>query len=242
MPDTLVWISGASAGLGAALAATVPYRDARVIDISRSGADGAEHLPADLADPMSWGAVEAHFLAQIGAFEGSRVVFVHNAATIDPIGFAGEVDSQAYRQAALLNAAAPLALGHAFLRALRDGAFDGEAHLVMITSGAASSPYPGWSTYSAGKAATDMWVRTAGEEQQRRDGPCRVIAVAPGVVDTGMQAAIRGTDEADFPAVAKFHDYHESGRLVPPEDAARGIWDLLGAELDNGAVVDLRSR
>src|SRR5687768_11234135 len=98
MVDTLVWITGASAGLGAALAAAVPYEDAHVVSISRSpGPDGTEHLPADLTDPASWSSVEAHLLARLGDFEGRRAVFVHNAGTLDPIGFAGEVDSIAYR-------------------------------------------------------------------------------------------------------------------------------------------------
>jgi benzil reductase ((S)-benzoin forming) len=242
MSDTLVWISGASSGLGAALAASVPYPDAHIIDISRSGAQGVEHLPADLADPTSWGAVEAHFLAQLGGFDGARAIFIHNAATITPVGFAGEVDSRAYRDAVLLNAASPLYLGHAFLHAVTASGFTGDAQLVMITSGAASNPYPGWSAYSAGKAATDMWVRTAGEEQRRRGQRCRVVAVAPGVVDTDMQATVRQSSETDFPAVETFHEYHRTGRLVAPEVAARGIWDLVTDEVDNGAVVDLRSR
>jgi benzil reductase ((S)-benzoin forming) len=239
MSDAIVWISGASAGLGAALAASVPFAGARVIDISRSGgAAGTEHLPADLADPASWAAVEEHFAAQLGGFEGSRAVFVHNAGVITPVGFAGEVDSAAYRAHVLLNSAAPQVLGHAFLRAL-DG-FGGRADLVMLTSGAARNPYEGWSGYCAGKAAVDHWVRTVGAEQARRGG-CRVVAVAPGVLATGMQEAIRGADPRDFPAVAKFHDLHERGDLRAPADAAQGVWRLLERDLDNGAVVDLRA-
>lgn len=241
MTESLVWISGASAGIGRALAETIPF-DAWVIDISRSGgAPGSEHLPADLADPGSWSAVEAHFLAQLGSFGGDRVVFVHNAGTIEPIGFAGEVDSQAYRRNALLNAAAPQVLGHAFLFALAESLFAGDAHLLMVTSGAARTPYPGWSGYCAGKAATDHWVRTVGEEQRQRARGCRVVAVAPGVVATQMQEQIRRTDEMQFPAVQKFRDLHEHGELRDPHDAARGIWSVLDRDLDNGAVVDLRS-
>ena len=248
MADTIVWITGASSGIGAELAASVPYTGARVVDISRSGPsvkapDGAvvEHLPADLSDPGSWAAVEAHLLAQLGDFGGRRAVFVHNAGTIDPIGFAGEVDTLAYRRNVLLNSAAPQVLGHAFLKAIHESGFRGEGHLVMLTSGAASSPYEGWSSYSAGKAALNMWVRAAGAEQDRRGGRTRVVAVAPGVVATGMQEHIRTMDESDFPRVAKFVDLHESGRLTDPAEAAAGIWSLLERDLDNGTVTDLRT-
>lgn len=248
MSDTIVWITGASRGIGAALVASVPYPSAHVVDISRSGSTGAgpdgsgiEHLPADLSDPSAWAAVEAHLLARLRDFAGERAVFVHNAGTIDPVGFAGEVDSERYRRNVLLNSAAPQALGHAFLKAVADSGFAGEALVVMLTSGAASTPYEGWSSYSAGKAAVDMWVRAAGAEQAMRGSRARVVAVAPGVVDTAMQEHIRTMDEEDFPRVGKFVDRHESGQLTPPDEAARGFWRVVSGDLDNGAVVDLRS-
>jgi hypothetical protein len=110
----------------------------------------------------------------------------------------------------------------------------------MISSGAARSVYEGWSAYGAGKAALDHWVRTAGAEQERRGGRVRILAVAPGVVETAMQAQIRATDAADFPEVQRFHELAERGELRAPEEAARDVWSLLDRELPNGAVVDLR--
>jgi hypothetical protein len=52
---------------------------------------------------------------------------------------------------------------------------------------------------------------------------------------------MRATSENDFPARAKFVDLHREGRLSDPHDVARRIWTMLEADLDNGAVVDLRS-
>lgn len=239
--ETIVWISGASSGIGAGLAATVPFPDARTIDISRSGAPGAEHLAADLAEPAEWSKVAEHFRAELDGFDGQRAVFVHNAGVIDPVGFVGEVDTAAYQRNVLINSAAPQVLGHAFLSALNDSGFSGESHLVMMTSGAASKPYEGWSSYSAGKASVDMWVRCAGAEQERRGSRCRVVAVAPGVIATAMQERLRASDVEDFPSVAKFRDLYESGQLRDPTDAARGVWAVLGEKLDNGAIVDLRT-
>ena len=58
--SALVWISGASGGIGAALAASVPFEGAHTFDLSRSGgAPGTEHVPADLSDPAAWAAVAA---------------------------------------------------------------------------------------------------------------------------------------------------------------------------------------
>lgn len=243
MTDTLVWITGASSGIGAALAETVPFDDAHVFDISRSGGTpGAEHVPADLSDPAGWASVEAHLLAQAGGFQGERLVFIHNAGTLEPMGFAGAVDSAAYRANVLLNSGAPQALGHAFLKAA--AAFQGEAHLLMLSSGAATSPYPGWSSYCAGKAALEMWCRSAGEEQrlraERGEPSVRIVAVAPGVIATPMQERIRQMTTEEFPAVGKFVDLHDSGGLTEPADAARGIWSLLERDLPSGSCVDLR--
>lgn len=238
MPGSLVWISGASGGIGRALTDTLPWDDARVIDISRSGADGLEHVAADLSSPSGWRAAAESFAKELEGFDGERAVFVHCAATLEPIGFAGEVDGAAYADQVVLNSAAPQALGDAFVREVADR--DLESHLVMLTSGAATSVYEGWSAYCAGKAAVEHWVRTVGAERAQRGGGCRVIAVAPGTVATPMQEKIRETDRDDFPSVDKFIDLYEQGELRDPRDAARGIWEVLGRDLDNGAVVDLR--
>lgn len=247
MTDALVWITGASSGIGAALAASVPLRDAHVFDISRSGGaptagagiHAPEHVPADLADPAAWAAVEGHLVAQLGGFSGSHAVFVHNAGVIDPIGPAGRVASEAYRRSVLLNGAAPQALGHAFLRAV-DG-FDGRAHLLLLSSGAASTPYEGWSAYCAGKAAVDQWVRTVGLEQEARHDGVQVLAISPGVVATPMQERIRATDEAAFPHVQRFKDLHDAGELRDADQVAAEIWSLLDRDIASGTVVDLRS-
>ena len=238
MSRSIVWISGASGGLGAALAATVGLPDPHVIDLSRSGGGpAAEHVPIDLADPNAWSAVEQHFVARLAAFTGDTAVFVHNAGTLHPIGYAGEVDSIAYRDNVLLNSAAPQVLGHAFLRAV--ASFDGRADLVMVSSGAAGTPYRGWSSYGAAKAAVNQWVRSVGMEQADRSG-ARVLSVAPGVVATDMQRLIRDTDLRDFPDRGRFEELHAEGALVDPSDAARRLWRLLDTEWENGAVTDLR--
>jgi benzil reductase ((S)-benzoin forming) len=242
MVDTHIWITGASSGLGAALAEQVPYDDAHVVSISRSpGPDGTEHLPADLSDPVSWSAVEAHLLARLAVFEGPRAIFVHNAGTLDPIGFAGAVDSPGYRDNVLLNSAAGQVLGHAFLKALGESGFGGAAALVMVSSGAARNPYPGWSAYCAGKAALDQWVRAAGEEQRARGTDVTVLSISPGVVATRMQEQIRETDPSDFPPVGRFHELHESGQLREPGEVARDFWRVVRMAPPAGTVTDLRA-
>lgn len=238
MVSTLIWISGASGGIGRALAETVPFDDARVLGMSRGKPPVGEHLEADLADPASWATVAESFKRELREFDGERVVFFHAAGTLDPIGFAAEVDTADYTRNVILNSACPQVLGQAFVAAARE--VDARRHLVVLTSGAARTVYPGWSSYGAGKAAVDQWVRDVGAEQERRGG-VRVLAIGPGTVDTGMQERIRATPEEAFPERQKFVGLHEEGKLTGPVEVARKLWGLLGADLDNGAVVDLRS-
>ena len=241
MSPSLVFISGASSGIGEALAHEVPFEGARVIDISRRGGHPrTEHFRADLSDPAEWARVAELFRKEMDGFAGERVVFVHNAGTLEPMGFAGEVDAAGYTRQVLLNSAAPQVLGDAFLRAAETT--EARCTLLLIGSGAASTVYLGWSAYGAGKAAADQWVRTAGAEQERRGGRRRVLSVAPGVVETDMQRDIRAMTEEAFPEVERFRELHREGALRSPDEAARDLWKLVVEDrFENGATLDLRN-
>lgn len=238
MTRSLVIITGGSSGIGLALAETVPWPDPRVIDVSRRGAPAVEHVAADLANLAHWPPVAELFEREVAGFEGERVVLFHSAGTLLPIGFAGDVDTEAYTRQVLLNSAAPQVLGNAFLRAAAKTR--ARCQLVMIGSGASSSVYEGWSAYCAGKAAVDHWVRTVGAEQRRRGGNLQVLSIAPGVVATAMQEEIRATPERDFPDLARFVELHEQGELRDPKVVAADLWALLDRQLENGSVLDLR--
>ena len=234
----LVWVSGASGGIGRALAATVPWSRSRIIGISRrQDSVSTEHIEADLSDPRQWPRVGTAFREAAAGFSGERIVFVQAAGTIQPIGFVGNVDTRAYQENVLLNSAAPQVLGHLFIEAVQDIA--ATRHLVMLTSGAAKSIYPGWASYGAAKAGVDQWVRDTGAEQ----GPdgVQVLAVAPGTVNTEMQTQLRATTPEEFPLRQKFIDLHRDGKLSEPNDVARKIWRLLDEPYENGSVLDLRS-
>jgi benzil reductase ((S)-benzoin forming) len=234
----LVFVTGGSSGIGAAMIATLPFPGARVINFSRRPAAGSEHVGVDLADPSDWPRVASTFESALHDFTGDRVVFVHSAGTLTPIRFAGEGDAALYRRNVLLNSAAPQVLGDALLRSLHG--ISARADLLFIGSGASRSVYEGWSGYCAGKAAVDQWTRTAGAEQSRRGGRRRILCVAPGVVATAMQTEIRETAARDFPEVERFRELHDDGTLREPAAVARELWALLDRDLPNGSVLDLR--
>jgi NAD(P)-dependent dehydrogenase (short-subunit alcohol dehydrogenase family) len=139
----------------------------------------------------------------------------------------------------VLNSASPQALGDRFIALAKQ--LGVPAVMVQISSGAATRAYPGWSSYCAAKAAVDHWTRAVGIELDQRGDPISVISVAPGVVETPMQAGIREMDETDFPNVQRFRELKSEGILRLPEDVARDIWSLaMRTDLPNGAVLDLR--
>ena len=235
--SSLVFISGASSGLGAALADTLPF-EARCIDISRRGAGGLESLRADLSTSRGWDLAAEAFERELDGFRGERAVFVHASGTLEPIGLAARSDADAYRRGILLNAAAGPVLGQAFLRALRRART--RATLAMISSGAAFLVYPGWSVYGPGKAALDHWVRTVAAEPAPSGGSgCRLLSIAPGVLDTAMQERVRAQDLESFAWVHEFRELERRGRLRAPKDAAREIWGVLLGDAPSGSVIDL---
>ena len=239
--EHLIVVTGGSAGIGHALLATAPEASHRITVSRREAADVAPgFLEADLADPASWARVGDVLDAVATEREWQRITLLQAAGTVAPIGFAGEVDPAAYQANLLLNAAAPLALGHRFLGAVSH--LRCRRELVIVSSGAARTDYPGWSAYGAAKAAVDRWVSTVGAEQLLRGG-VKVLSLTPGVVATGMQEPIREADERDFPQVERFRRLHAEGELLDPADVARAMWSALDDDdVESGALLDLRDR
>ena len=58
----------------------------------------------------------------------------------------------------------------------------------------------------------------------------KIVAFAPGVVDTNMQAQIRETNKEDFTNLDRFIALKEEGKLLSPEYVAKAIRNLLETE------------
>ena len=64
--DTIVWITGATQGLGSGLARTCPHPDAHVINLSRSPHPDLENVTFDLTRPDTWSSVRESFRRHLG--------------------------------------------------------------------------------------------------------------------------------------------------------------------------------
>ncbi|QDC39849.1 SDR family NAD(P)-dependent oxidoreductase [Sphingobium fuliginis] len=226
---SLIWISGATEGIGLGLARNVPYGDARIINLSRRPHPHHESIFLDLADPESWDNVGAHFADNLANFRGARAIFIQNAHMKGMTGFVGEVPPDDYARDITANVAAPLRLGEMFLRAVGESGFAGEAGLVMMSSSSARSPTIGQSVYCAGKAALEMWVRVARRELAMRDRrSVWVTAVRPGFVDTPLTRHVATMADDNYPIASQMRRQMEQGIGVMDIDtAARQIWAAL---------------
>ncbi len=241
----LIIITGASSGIGRHLAEVAAADGAQVATMSRRPGPG-NHLTVDLGQPDGWPTVVGWINELVSERDHPHISFVHNAGTLEPIGFAGEVDLERYRNNVLVNSAAGQVLGAGFLAAMAARRAPANGLLIMMSSGAGKHPYPGWSSYCAAKAALDMWVRTVGLEQHEQIGdppadgrsPVTVAAIAPGVVATAMQDMIRDQHEGHFPNVERFRDLHRDGNLADPAEVGAKFWRLCRRHAIDPGVID----
>lgn len=235
MSDTIVWISGATQGLGHGLAQTVPYPGARIINLSRRQHPDLETVQFDLTDPGTYAAVAASFERNLAAFKGQRAVFIHNAYYPGNIGFVGETDAAENARCIQANAVAPLVLGEMFLRAVGSGY---ESGLVLMSSAAARHPFLGNASYCAAKAGVEMWVRVVKRELRERGRKTWVVAVRPGFVDTPTTRSIVDLPVRDYPIASQVARQLESREgVLTPEQAGRDIWAALPPRNDESLLL-----
>ncbi len=214
----LAIITGASRGLGFAVARALAERGWALVIDARGTADlervarelghvtEVVAIPGDVADDWHRGAlVDA---------AGDRVdLLLNNASVLGPspqpaLGhYPLDVLEHVYR----VNVLAPLALTQLVLPRLADG-----GTVINVTSDAAVEAYPGWGGYGSSKAALNQLSAILAEEHPA----LRIYAVDPGDMRTQMhQDAFPGEDISDRP---------------PPEESVPGLLRLLEGDLPSG--------
>ena len=236
-------LTGHSRGLGAAIGAELLSRGIPVLALARSAnADLAKRFPAaleqheiDLSDAAAvsrWLAGETlrRFLSGC-----KSALLINNAGMVQPVGPIESQEPAAIARAVALNVAAPLMLASAVAAASGDAA---ERRILHVSSGAARNAYPGWSVYCATKAALDHHARSVALDQTPA---LRICSLAPGVIDTDMQAEIRATPLEQFPIRERFEALKRNGELTSPAQCAQRLVDyLLSERFGREQIADLR--
>jgi NAD(P)-dependent dehydrogenase (short-subunit alcohol dehydrogenase family) len=212
-------ITGASRGLGRALATALSDQGWRLIVDGRDAArlaaavDALPHpehvtaVPGDVAD--------ARHRAALAEAVGPRLdLLVNNASELgpSPLPCLADLSADDLRHVLDVNVVAPLALVQAVLPAL----LTTHGTVVDISSDAAVEAYAGWGGYGASKAALDQLTAVLAVENPG----LRVYAVDPGDMATDMhQAAFPDEDISDRPA---------------PETVVPSLLALLDGNLSSG--------
>ena len=229
-PQTYL-VTGASRGIGRALSIELAKQGVRVVLVARpsDALDEAleavqDHVPASLAVACDLAYMNSIADAAASILKSAPVLdgIVHNAGAIAPVQPILAVDGSAWARSIQVNLVGVQHLTQLLAPAMLG---DHRVRVTTLSSGASLRPLPSWSAYCVAKAGQDMWARCLAEEG--RDRGISAISVAPGIVDTGMQADIRATTVDDFPLRDTFVHYHASGQLSRAEDVAVQLLDLV---------------
>ena len=224
-------VTGASKGIGRAICLKLATNGARVVLLSRPSKELDRTLvdvqalvpssiaaPCDLGEPSSIDGAVQHILGEVDKLHG----LVHNAGDIHPIKPLFGASTSDWTRSMMVNLVGVQHLTQA-LGPVLQGAH--HTRVTTISSGAALRPLAAWSAYCTAKAGLDMWTRCLAEEGA--DHNITAVSVAPGIVDTGMQTAIRSASPEDFPLLDNFVGYHENGDLVAPDVVAERLLPVL---------------
>lgn len=193
-------VTGASSGLGRAIATALAEAGAKVVGVARR-ADALEDwrceaggetaaVPADISKP----AVAAAIATRVSAPFGPPDILV-NAAGLNNRQSADDVTIEGWRTTIDLNLAAPFFLARALIPAMR---LNGWGRIVNVASLQSARAFPGGLAYGASKGGIAQLTRAMAEAWSR-DG-ILVNALAPGFFPTELTEPV-----FDDPALAAKH-------------------------------------
>ncbi len=220
MTNQTAVVTGASRGLGAAVARIAGQMKANVALMARTGDDleivaeevrvaGGQALPivGDVGRSTDCRRAIAETVKAFGRID----VLVNNAGMLTPISPIASGNPKEWRRNWAVNVLGPVMLTQNALPYLRQS----KGRVINVSSGAAISAIQGWAAFCVAKAGLNHFTRMLAVEEL----DITSISFHPGVVDTAMQATIRRDGAQGMPeeVYARFVRYQEEGELLPPE-------------------------
>jgi NAD(P)-dependent dehydrogenase (short-subunit alcohol dehydrogenase family) len=204
LKDRIALITGASRGLGRAVAEAFAREGANVLLLARSrkaleqvddrirqGGDKATLIPLDLADGKAIDALGPTLYERFGRLD----ILVGNAAILGRLSPLIHIPSEHWERSFAVNVTANWRLIRTLDPLLRRS---DAGRVIFVTSGVARSARAHWAPYSVTKAALEALAKTYANETA--DSAIKVNVVDPGATATSMRAeAYPGEDQAKLP-------------------------------------------
>ncbi|WP_298923468.1 SDR family NAD(P)-dependent oxidoreductase [uncultured Ramlibacter sp.] len=246
----LTILTGASRGMGLAMAQQLLAAGHDLLCISRktndslaalatAGGGQCEQWPQDLTRPDTATAKLAAWLEQRDPASVASVTLINNAGMLPRIAPLGEIAAADLADAMRLDLEAPMLLAGAFLHATAQ--WTCPRKLLNISSGMGRRAMASQAAYCAAKAGMDHFSRCVALEEAGKPNGARVVALAPGVIDTDMQVQLRSADAGGFPDVGTFIGLKDKGVLDTPQSAAQKVLAYLARpDFGSNPVADVR--
>lgn len=229
MENRALFVTGISKGIGRSLFLEGGKRGFETFGIGRSNPEGiASFLELDLSNSSSLTSFEFPQLPE----SIKEVWLINNAGLIGPISHLKDQSYAEIAEVIQVNLTGVMYLTNLFLKAYGDSK---ELKIAQLSSGAAHNSIASWGTYCTSKAGIEMHASVLQKECDEAGLNVKVYAIAPGVVDTDMQAEIRSSDENSFSSRSNFIDLKENGDLISPDKAAFTFIDLLNNQTIPGS-------
>ncbi len=225
LSDEVVMITGASRGLGRALAAACAEAGARLVLCARGagGLDrttetlrdrGAEVVarPADVTDPEA----VRRLVAEAGERLGAVTVLINNASVLGERVPLRDYPLDEWRRVMDINVAGALNAARAVLPGMREA---GRGSIINVSSGVGNRARADWGAYGVSKWAVEALTWNMALEEE--DAGVRVNAVDPGSMQTEMRR------EA-YP--------EEDPKAPPPPSAVTGVFLWLASDASRGTT------
>lgn len=233
-----VLITGVSSGIGYGLAKEFLNRGWQVFGVSRRQPEDLAEQPSfqfqrlDLGETQD---VEPALRKLLRGIE-SLDLAVLNAGILGKLSDMSDADLSDLKNTMKVNVWAN--------KVILDALYENDIKLpqvVAISSGASVNGNRGWSGYSISKAALNMLIKLYAQERPET----HFCPLAPGIVDTGMQAVIakRPSDER-FPSFDRLRSKRGTAEMPQPADAAGMLIDVFARLPDlvaSGEYADVRS-
>lgn len=225
-------ITGATRGLGKALAEGLAHEDNTLLLIGRdtNGLNEVTELARKRGSTTYSFCLDLFFYDKIRYLmdeiitvfnknihqPGDQIILVNNASIIEPINRFDLLSEKDIEKNLTINCLAPVILINNFLA--KTGNLNIERRIINISSGVINNPIYGWSLYSASKSAVHSIIKTIKREN---DGSLiKVVSFDPGVMNTNMQGNIRGVTKEECIDVNIFREYYKNNQLRDTKDVA----------------------